>query len=384
MKRSTLLLVLVAAVVAATSPSCRQGDGHRSDKTRQIVLPAGEVHEGWYFAAGDQVTIDGTINGDAYVAGGTVDIGGTINGDLIVAGGQVTITGTVSDDIRGAGGAVRIGGHTGKNVTVAGGSVVIAREAIIGENLLAAGGDIQLRGSVGEEAKLAAGSVTLTGFVKGNVEAGVDQLTTLPGALVGGNLTVLAKDSTRISIAEGTVHGKATISYPEARMKHHFLGLSSGALWFKVLLTLSLLLTALALTFLFPNQLAAIGTKIVARPGQSALGGILVLIIAPFLMLILFLSVVGIPLGLLLLCFYLWFLYLSQLALGTVVGYKLFSFDGRHGWRLLGPIALGIVIVQLFTFIPYVSVLIVLAGLIFGVGALSLITKDEYELHRTR
>ncbi len=384
MKLPTILFITLTVVVAVMGPSCQQYDRGRTTGLKQTVMPAGEVHEGWYFAAGDQVTIDGTINGDAYVAGAIVEVGGTINGDLIVAGGQVTISGTVSDDIRGAGGVVRVSGRTGKNVTVAGGSVVIAKEAEIGKNLLAAGGDIQVRGSVAEEAKLAAGTIGVTGSIKGNVSAATDELSTYPGASIGGNLSVMSGDSTHIHVALGTVHGKTEISGPEAHVRKHFLGMTPGGFWFKVLFTLSLFLTALVLAFLFPQQLTGVGTTILGRPGASALWGILIIILAPVVMLILLCTVIGVPLALFLLFIYLWYLYLSQLALGVVVGHRILGADGKHGWRLVGVVCLGILIVRILAFIPYIATLIVLGGMLFGVGALALITKDEFELHRTR
>ena len=384
MKPKTIAHFTLLALAALLASSCRTHDGNRSWERRQIILPSGQVHEGWYFGAGDRVTIDGTVNGDAYVAGAIVEVTGTINGDLIAAGGQVTITGTVTDDIRAAGGSVRLSGHTGKNVTVGGGAVVISKEAEIGKNLLAGGGDLQIRGTVGEETKLAAGAISISGTMKGNVEAGADEFSTTPGASIGCDLKVATKDSTRVNIAQGTVHGKTEILLPEARMRGHALGMHWGNLWFKLLFTLSLLLTALILTFLLPNQLMSIGTTIMGRPGASALWGLLVIILGPLAVLILCVTLVGLPLGLLLLCVYFWYLYLSQLALGTVLGYKLFGFDGRHGWRLFGPVALGIVIVQILASIPYLCILIVLAGMLFGVGALTLITKEEYELHHVR
>ncbi len=119
LRRWQLTVVVVSALVFCT-------EGARSQEVGKIViLPASEVHEGWYFAAGDKVIIEGTVNGDVYAAAGAVEVSGTINGDLLVAGGDVTVSGTISDDIRAAGGSVRIDGKVGKNVTAAGGNVSV-------------------------------------------------------------------------------------------------------------------------------------------------------------------------------------------------------------------------------------------------------------------
>lgn len=377
---SRVILVFLASLLAS---SCRNPDSRHESERRQIVLSASQVHDGWYFAAGDQIIIDGTINGDAYLAAGTVDMNGSINGDLIIAGGQLNIGGTVSDDIRGAGGVVRLSGRTGKNVTVAGGSIVVTREAEVGKNLLAAGGDISIRGTVGQEAKLAGGNATITGTIKGNLGAAVGQMTVHEGATIGGDLAVMTEDSTHIKIAQGAVRGKTQISIEGAKASRHFLGMTGGAIWFKALFLLSLIATALVLAFLAPTQLAETGLTIRERPGASALWGFLVLVLAPVVTIILFITIIGVPLGLFLLFLYLWYMYLSQLALGAAVGHMILGINAKHGWRLFGAIALGIVIVQLLTFIPYVKILVIIAGYIFGMGALSIITKDELESHRT-
>src|SRR3990167_5151877 len=64
-------------------------------RSETVLVPKGEVVEGDYFAAGERVTIAGTVNGDAYVAGGNVVVEGEINGDLIRAGGTVNGRGKV-------------------------------------------------------------------------------------------------------------------------------------------------------------------------------------------------------------------------------------------------------------------------------------------------
>ena len=59
------MLLIVSSV-------CLMSCGNDRHEQRRVLLPAGEVHEGWYFAAGERVVIQGTVNGDAYVAGGNV------------------------------------------------------------------------------------------------------------------------------------------------------------------------------------------------------------------------------------------------------------------------------------------------------------------------
>ena len=367
----TLVVVLATGTLAFT-----YGDwGFTRSDMRRVVLPAGEVHEGWYFAGGDQVSILGTVNGDAYVAGGVVEVEGTINGELIVAGGQVNVSGTVTDRIIAAGGSVRVTGKTGKSVIAAGGTIVIGRGATIGDNLLAAGGNLQINGTVAREARVAGGQIELTDTVRGNMDVTADRFNSYKGALVGGNLSVLTSDSEKVSVEHGTVVGNVHVAMKKTEEQRYIFGMRKFAFCFQLILSLTLFVTALALSFLLPRHLTVPGTVLMDQPGQSILWGVIVLIVAPFVALVLCVTVIGIPIGLLLMAVYGWFLYLSQLVLGVAIGSRFFGLEGKKGWALFGTVAVGLLVVEVMMFVPILRLFVALAGLIVGVGALSIATK---------
>jgi hypothetical protein len=370
--------LLVASLLAF---SC-SGTDFRASGNDRMFLRSGEVHEGWYFAGRAQVDIDGTVNGDAFIAGGVVNVGGTINGMLVVAGGEVNVTGTVTDRIICVGGTIRISGKTEKSLFAGGGKVYLERGATVGEYLLAGGGQVQIVGTVARDAKIGATDLRLTGAIKGDLDAGVERLTIDEGATVGGNLTVMAKDSGNIHITPGTVLGKMTLKAGKEAPAPTTLGMKPGHLIFHVLLFFSLCLTALVLSFLLPRQLASIGTMVNGRPGESVLVGLAALILVPLVAVILCITVIGIPIGLFLLFFLGWLAYLSQMVIGVFLGLRVFALEGKTGWSLFGPVALGILAVHVCMLIPVLNVIIVIGGLILGVGVLCLITQEQFILLR--
>lgn len=377
----SLFLVAAASVCLFACSNDWQPDG--GERPGRILLSAGEIHEGWYFAGGDRVTIEGTINGDAYVAGGEVEVYGTINGDLLVAGGQVTVSGTVTDDIRAAGGTLRFAGRTGKNIAAAGGMITFEKTSDLSGNLLLFGGNVQLAGSVAEEAKISAGEVSVTGTVNGNVEFAGGRFVTHRGALIGGDLDVLVREKNDVDIAGGTVQGRVEITTREPKQASRVLGFPQWVFWAKVVWALSLLATALLLVFLFPRQLVQTGMTIVARPGMTALWGILGLLLVPVVVLLLMGTLIGIPLALFIFGLYVWLTYLSGVSAGVVVSHWLMGLSGKNGWALFGVVVVGVLAVQILTFIPYVGVAVTLAGLLFGLGALLLVLYDEMKAHRS-
>ncbi len=361
-----------------------KGTEFRGSGAERILLASGDIHNGWYFAGSGEVDLDGTVNGDAFIAGGVVNVRGTVNGLLVVAGGQVNVMGTVTDRIISVGGTVRLSGKTEKSVFAGGGSVIIERGATVGEYLMAGGSDVQVRGVVERDAKIGATALRLTGEIKGNLDAGVESFATEEGSIIGGNLTVAAKDSGNIYIVPGTVLGQVHLKAGREVPAPRFLGLTKGQLAIRIIFFLSLCATALVFSFLFPRQLASVGTIINGRPGESVLVGLAALLLVPLITLVLLLTVVGIPLGILLFLYLCWLAFLSQMGFGIFLGYRVFGFDGKRGWGLFGPVALGILAVFVCTFIPFVNVVIILGGLILGVGALAIITQEQFLILRSR
>ena len=306
-------------ILAFATVSCNGWEYRNEKKTKRIVLGSNEVHEGWYFAAGDQVVIDGTINGDAYIAGGVVDVEGTINGDLLVAGGMVTVGGTVSDHVRAAGGTIHLNGKVGKDISAAGGSIIVGRSGDVSGNLLAASGNLDITGSVEKEARIASGDAQINGVIKGDLNFTGNYLAVGEGADVGGNLNAMVKDKDNVKVDNGTVHGKVEVELIEKHAHAEILGYSVFGFWMKILWFFGLLFVGLLMVAIAPVRLRSIGRSIIGRLGEVAISGILAMIVIPVASGICFVTLIGIPVGLLLTTIFLWLLYFSQFALALVV-----------------------------------------------------------------
>ena len=377
MKRLVIISVIFAVILAG----CDKAQ-YRTTGRDRVLLPAGEVHNGWYFAGAAQVDIDGTVNGDAFVGGGVVNVRGTINGLLVVAGGEVNVSGTVTERIVCVGGNIRVSGRSEKTVFAGGGTILIERGGFVGEYLMAGGGIVDVRGSVARDAKIGATEIRLEGEVKGSLDAAAERFTTEEGALVGGDLTLAAKDSSAVRITPGTVKGAVNVKFGREEPPSRVLGLTTGKLILRILFVLSLLATMLVASFICPRQFAALGRGVNDRPGEIVLVGLVVLFLTPLVALVLLLTVVGIPLAAWMMFVYFWFAYLSQAVLGMFLGYRMAGVEGKSGWRLFGPAALGIVIVHACALIPFVNVLVWIGGLIVGVGAVAVVVYEQFRIVR--
>jgi hypothetical protein len=371
-------LVLALAVISCDGG---KGPGPEHEGGRKI-LPASEVHEGWYFGAGRTVMIEGTVNGDVYAAGGLVDVSGVVNGDLIVAGGEVSVSGTVTDDIRATGGNIRIGGKVGKNVTVAGGTVTIIRGAKIEGGLLAGCGNLQISGEVTKDVQAGAGSAVVSGTIGRNLNIEAEELTVLQGASIGGNVKARLADKERMSIADGTVRGKIDFENSEAKHASRILWYTPGMFWFKVLWAVWLLVLGLAFFMIFRKTFIAYATTVRRRTVVSALWGLAGLLLLPFVMAVLTVTIAGIPLMFLLFDIYLWLALLSQLSLALLLGDLIFRNIQETGWAPFWAFLVGLLILQALSFIPYLCALIAIVNLVLGFGALVVLLGEAWRARR--
>ncbi|WP_367358381.1 hypothetical protein [Methanothrix sp.] len=88
------------------------------------------------FAAGNIVSINAPVD-SLVAAGSTVNINAPVKGDVIAAGSQVSVSSDVGGKVVAAGGTVNLGGDIGTNLVAAGGQVsilpgrTVARDALI-------------------------------------------------------------------------------------------------------------------------------------------------------------------------------------------------------------------------------------------------------------
>lgn len=347
-----------------------------------VVTPDEVIEQNPYFAAGDNVTISGTIVGDAYVAGGAVTIDGTIEGDLIVAGGTVRITGEVTNDIRGASGQLTINGVVGGNITYGTGTLDISEDSSIGGYILAAGGNTYIAGPVTGDAWLAGGNINLRSEVGGNLMATTENLELSPGASVAGNLTYWSENDANIH--EGaTVSGEITMNELESKdiqlpsdMRHQarqgFAGMRYAGAIFGAL---SAFIIGLILLKIYPNYSKEVADTISESPWKSLGIGFAGVFLLPIAFIILLATVVGIPLALILLAGYGIYIYLAKIFVMYWAGLKI-SPKSKGIVQLLIGVAVFYLIRLL---LPIGGGFVSLFATLFGFGALLISMRSVYK-----
>ncbi|NQT31751.1 MAG: hypothetical protein HQ588_05395 [Deltaproteobacteria bacterium] len=366
---AVLLAVLTAAPVLAF-------DGRTGDT---VTVASGEVVDDDLYLAGSTIIINGTVNGDVLAVGSQIIVNGRINGSLIAAGGNIVVSGEVTRAVRIAGGTLEIKGNVGSDVVAAGGTLSLTSAANVGNDLVLGAGQVNVYSPVSGDIIGGGGDIILSSTVGGNVKLGVDNLTLLSTASIEGNLLYTGENEADIQpgarIAGTTAYKPAPMDQkPEGGM-----GIVGKIVGFLMALALGVVLVLIA-----PRRLTALTEAVRTKPWHSLGWGAVLLVVTPIAAVIICITVVGVPIGLIALALYGIAIYISQIFIGLLLGRLILgAFKGvgpveKRG-ILIGALALGLFILTLLKMIPYAGFFIGLAAVLFGLGAILVSEKQLRE-----
>jgi cytoskeletal protein CcmA (bactofilin family) len=274
-----------------------------------------------HFAAGSSVRVDRVVAGDLLAAGGQVDVAGRVRGDAIVAGGNVRLGGGLDKSLYAAGGQLTLAGAVANNVRAAGGEVTLLRGAEVGGNASLAGGRVEVGGVIKGYLQAAGGELFIDGAVGGDVIATSGRIELGPQARIAGRLRYASRDEAVIDPAAQIVGGIERMTWR-------------------------------------------------ARAGIPSLAALILIV-----------TLIGLPLGLVTLLAYFAVLPVGYAAAAIAIGDGALArvkpaADAAIGWRV-GAAALAVLVLALLARLPYLGALLVLAALLIGLGALMLQLKPQ-------
>jgi cytoskeletal protein CcmA (bactofilin family) len=345
------------------------------------------IVDGNMYVASFRSRIDSTVQGDLALASFSSSVYGQVGGSVHVLGGRTTIHGDVSGSVYIAGGYVEVHGRVDGDLVVAAGRVRLASGSQVGGDVVLAAGqaqsDGQIRGTVygstlvfGQEGRIA-----------GSLEIQSNRLSVERDATISGDLRY--QSPTGADIATGaTIVGETvrTNSTPWA-------GIGDGALApFGLLLKLvwSLVLAA-ALIAVAPRAMYRLA-EMAAPVVQPGIAGLIGLVSIPVFAVLAMVTILGIPVGVMMLLAYGAGLYLSQIIVGLAIGRAILPRrwrDGSRGYMLLAS-TIGIILIGALRLapVPYLNMGVVLVVTLLGFGAFISIlldlTSEQLRISRRR
>jgi predicted anti-sigma-YlaC factor YlaD len=353
-----LLIVLLALSLPSLALERRHGEF--------VTVAANETVDDTLMATGTTVRIEGVVNGDLLAFGRTVEVRGTIKGDLVSLAKRTVVSGTVEGRIYTFSESLDLDGLLGHNLYGFAQSLRVNDRGHVGEGIVAAAGDVSIEGEVKRSVDiLTSGNADVSGSIGCDLTTSGVSLTLTNTARVGGNLSARVRQPKEVHIADGaTIAGKRDIQVKVresqfARPRFYF----HQAVWFAAAILVGWLGLVLFPGF-FRSTTQAVGS------GWLSLGlGVGLLAGVPVVMVVAAITLIGIPIALILFAVYLAAIYLAKVWVGAFLGRMLLRPSGatKHEW-LLG-LLVGLLILTIVGYIPYLGGLVRLGVVCLGLGA---------------
>jgi cytoskeletal protein CcmA (bactofilin family) len=352
-----LLIMLLALSLPSSALERRHGEF--------VTVAANETVDDTLLAAGNTVRVDGVVDGDLLAFARTVEVRGTVKGDLVSFSKRIVVSGSVEGRIYTFSEALDLDGQLGHSIYGFVQSLHVNDRSHVGDGILAGAGDVSLEGDVKRSVNVFTGNADVSGSIGRDLTMAGGKLTLTNTARVGGNLNARVHQLKDVHIADGaTVAGKRDIQvqvrksqFTRPRFYFH------QAVW----LAAAMLVGWLGLV-LFPGFFRA-ATQAVGS-GWASLGlGAGLLAGVPVAMVVAAITLVGIPISLMLLAAYLAAIYLAKVWVGAFLGRMLLKSTGATKGDWLLGLLVGLLVLTIAGFIPYLGGLVHLGVVCLGLGA---------------
>ncbi len=361
MQKLILIIALFSTVIlpttASAGPIIRTGD--------KISVDSGQTLVGDFYGFAPSVTISGPAKNDVYLAGGTVTINAPTGEDLTILGGSVQVHGDVGDDLRVVGGDVTIGNTVKGDVVVVGGSLTVLSTAHIEGDILLIAGELVLEGDVAGSVHGTADTARINATIGGDVSITANTLLTFGDkSHVIGNVSY--ESNTSLARAQNAQFD-GEIQKAEMQTK-----VDSGFIKTFLVYLCMLLFAALSVFLIVRSRLQLLIEESIRIPGRSGLIGLGVLFVTPFIGSIFLVSVLGTPIGILILLIYFAIVVFSVMVSGVLIGYWVEKIFRKKTNITLSTIVLGVSLLAILGWIPFLGGFIILASLLIVLGGVSM------------
>ena len=372
--KTIIAITLVILVMFLTT----RGASQITTQTGEIVNAEASFLDMAFFA-GDEISIKASSDDDIFAAGGNIRVDATTADHLILAGGEINIRNVGVDDIIAAGGDLNLrSGTVTDDVLAAGGTVTLHPKFQIAGSAIVSGGEVTIGSPIQKELRVAANRIVLDSVVDGNVKLMGDNIALGPKARLGGNLQYRG-DNIQIS-PSAIIAGTTSILPADEQNDFERWGKGSAAFfaWFAIAAMLGITLLVVVIALVLPGLMNKSALLIRQKPLLALGVGFVAMFIVPFTLFMLFVTIVGAPLAMLI---------AAMLFAFTPVGLAASAyFIGMQGRQIIRKpaddapppairvrliwSAIAIVLILLLGMIPFVGGLIWLLVLMFGMGAI--------------
>lgn len=318
------------------------------------------------YSTGQNVDVEGTVNGDVYCAGQNVTIDATVHGDVLCVGRTVTVNGHIDGSLRVIAQTLVDGASVGRSFSAAAQTATITKGATVGSDASFVGEEFSMNGHVGRDTTARATTMNINGTVGRNITYGGTNLNIWSKARIVGALDYSSQQTASIS-KSAVVHGGINHTTPTAKTQTTRAAFASWASSFLYVFA-SMLFFGLLLVLLLPQTIRAISEESVDHLGRSLLNALGLVILEPIILIVLFVSFIGVPLAIAAILLFILLGFFSIPITAYYIGMLLMS-RSEHAVLIM---LVGTFVLTILLMLPVVGVLAAIFTYFIGTGAIVL------------
>jgi len=304
-----------------------------------LILFVSPVKAQPQFITEEEVTLNTNINNDVFIGGSKVSLSSDIDGDVFIGAGEVIISGTINKDL-----------------IIASGTVVLTEDAIVNGYILAGTGQLDIAGQVNGPVYAGAGNLIIrpTAILNNDLKVNTGDAKISDQAIIKGETKIIKSDQASSQIDKNQL----SQFFNNNQYKFMITSFLSSLLVFLIMIKIMLPILKKITNTALKSTIATIGW------------GLAKLILAPIAIILLLITIIGAPLGLIVLFFYLLELYLAKLVTAFILGQYLVKQKWLTNKNIYIQSIFGLLLLTGLSYLPFIGPFVKLTSLLLGLGAL--------------
>lgn len=360
----TLLILLVACIACVAWGSTASATRFSSGQSIYIADSV-EINDD-FFATAQNTNVNGHIRGDLVIVGMSAGFDGEVDGSVMVGVYDFDMSGHCRNSVRAFAKQISIDGHIERNLMVFGADVVLGKSGWVEKDVHFGGGTFLVQGRIGGILRGSGDEIFISGQIDGNVYLEAGKVVIQPTAIIGGMLEVCGKNEPKI---EPGAQILGEISHCSTGEKKKAAGYELADFFIDFWSFLALALTGGMMLAFFKGFTREVTGQVKSQWLKSLGLGFVFFICLPIAAVILMVTLVGLPLGLMVLAGWLVLFYLTKVFGGIIIGdWILRKLRGGRPPKPFWAMVLGLLIIILLLNIPvlWVPIKLALIFLVFG------------------
>jgi len=370
------LLVSTLLCVVALQPAPSEALEIRGEKDHgNVFVPAGETIDDTLIALGETVEINGDVTGDLIAFGRRITIHGRVGGQVLTGGQAVTIAGEVEGSVIGGGETFDvISPRIGGNLYGFGQTVSVSATSQIEQNAIVGAERANVMAAIGRDVIGFANEMDLGSTVGGSLTAFATHVTLLASTRIAGNVHTHGMKEDHLTISPGAVIGGEVKSEVQ-EMPDELSEYRSAGFYVAQLLRFAMAFVTGALLLAIVPGLRDPGLDSTRDTLIAGGYGLLALVATPIIVVLVAVTVIGIPIAAM--AFVLWLLgiYLAKIVIAHFIGERITAASGTNV-HFTVALALGLLLVIFVINLPFVGGVLNFLLTICGIGVLILFVRD--------